>query len=85
MSHSPMRMRRSLDHFDEEWERQAIEEEQRRSRLRREAAERAKARQRQRVQKHGNLRFFGLAAAIFATAVIVTIVMFQTLALLIGA
>ncbi len=84
MSHSQMRMRRSLDHFDEEWERQAIEEEERRARLRRQAAERAKARQRQRVEKRGNLRFFGLAAAIFATAVIVTIVMFQTLALLIG-
>ena len=84
MSHSPMRMRRSLDHFDEAWEQQAREEEERKARLRRQAAERAKARQRQRVQKGGNLRFLGLAAAIFATAVIVTIVMFQTLALLIG-
>ena len=84
MSHSPMRMRRPLDHFDEEWRRQAIEDEQRKARLRREAAQRANARQRQRVQKSGNLRFLGLAAAIFATAVIVTIVMFQTLALLIG-
>ncbi len=84
MSHSPMRMRRSLDHFEEAWEQQAREEEERRARLRREAAERARARHHHRVQQRGNLRFLGLAIAIFATAVIVTIVMFQTLALLIG-
>ena len=84
MSHSPMRMRQPLDHFEEAWERQAREEEERRRRLRNEAATRAKVRQHQRVQQRGNLRFVGLAVAIFATAAIVTIVMFQTLALLIG-
>ena len=38
----------------------------------------------ERVRKHGTLRFALLALSIVATAVIVTIVMFETLALLAG-
>jgi hypothetical protein len=36
------------------------------------------------VQKHGTLRFFALVLAIVLTAVIVTVVMFETLARVAG-
>ena len=37
-----------------------------------------------RVQKHGKLRFFTLVLVIIATAVVVTVVMFETLARVAG-
>ena len=38
----------------------------------------------ERVQKHGTLRFFALVTAIILTAVVVTVVMFETLARVVG-
>ncbi len=70
--------------LEEAFKEEAVEERERRAALRRQAAERSRARRSQRVEKQGTLRFIGLAAAIFATAVVVTILMFESLALLIG-
>ena len=79
-----MRMRQSLAQFEHEFHQTAAEEIQRRERLRREAAARARARRQHRVERSGTMRFVLLVAAILATTLIVTVVMFQTLALLIG-
>ena len=79
-----MRMRQSLAQFEHEFHQSAAAEIQRRERLRREAAQRARARRQQRAERHSTLRFLLLVAAILGTTVTVTVVMFQTLALLIG-
>lgn len=78
-----MRVHQSLAEIEEAFREEAVAEERaRRAALRREAAQRSRERRSARAEKHGNLRFFGLVAAILLTSVIVTIVMFETLALL---
>jgi anti-sigma-K factor RskA len=77
-----MRMRQSLAQFEAAFREEAVEERDRRERLRREAATRSRVRRVQRTNRNGNLRFVALVVAMIATAVIVTIAMFQTLALL---
>lgn len=79
-----MRMRQSLAQFEAAFHEETVEEKARRERLRRESAQRSRARKVEKVHRSGKLRYFGLVLAILATSVIVTIVMFQTLALLIG-
>ena len=54
----------------------------RRERLRKQAAQRSRVRRVERARKQGTLRFTLLALTIVITAVVVTIVMFETLALL---
>jgi hypothetical protein len=77
-----MRMRQSLADFEAAFREESVEERDRRERLRREAAERSRTRRVQKTKQHGNMRFVALVVAMIATAVIVTIAMFQTLALL---
>ena len=79
-----MRMRQSLAQFEEAFREEAAESIVRRERLRKEAAQRSRVRRVQRVRKQGSLRFTFLALSIVVTAVIVTIVMFETLAMLAG-
>jgi anti-sigma-K factor RskA len=79
-----MRMRQSLAQFEREFREAAVESVARRERLRKVAAERSRVRRRERVKKLGKLRFALLALTIVATAVVVTIAMFETLALLVG-
>jgi hypothetical protein len=79
-----MRMRQSLAQFEAAFREEAVEERERRAHLRREAAKRSRVRRHERVEKQGSLRFVGLAVAILLTTVIVTVLMFETLALLIG-
>ncbi len=79
-----MRMRQSLAQFEAAFREEAAESVQRREHLRRQAAHRSRARRVERVQKQGTLRFVGLCLAILATTVLVTLVMFQALALLAG-
>jgi anti-sigma-K factor RskA len=76
-----MRMRQSFAQFEAAFREETVEDRQRRERLRREAIQRARTRRIQRQAKHGTLRFIGLVASIIATTAIVTIVMFQMLAL----
>ena len=79
-----MRMRQSIAEWEEAFHEERAEEVARRARLRREAAQRSRQRSVKRVERHGTLRFVGLIAAILATSVVVTLVMFETLARLIG-
>jgi len=79
-----MRMRQSLAQFEEAFREEAAESIVRRERLRKEAAQRSRVRRVQRIRKQGSLRFTFLALSIVVTAVIVTIVMFETLAMLAG-
>ncbi|CAN5799951.1 hypothetical protein BH24ACT25_BH24ACT25_05670 [soil metagenome] len=79
-----MRMQRSLAQIERDFEEEAVEERERRSRLRNEAARRSRTRRSERVEKQGTLRFAGLVAAILLTSVIVTILMFESLSLLIA-
>jgi fatty acid desaturase len=78
-----VRVKQSLTEIEEAFREEAVEEErQRRAALRREAAERSRERRSDRVEKQGNIRFVGLVAALFLTAVLVTWMMFEALALL---
>ena len=79
-----MRMRQSLAQFEEAFREEAAESVVRRESLRKHSAQRARVRRVERTRKQGNLRFFLLALSIVLTAVIVTIVMFETLAMLVG-
>jgi hypothetical protein len=79
-----MRMRQSLAQFEEAFREEAAESIVRRERLRKEAAQRSRVRRVERTRKQGSLRFMFLALSIVVTAVIVTVVMFETLAMLAG-
>ncbi len=79
-----MKMRQSLAQFEAAFREEAADSVERRERLRREAVHRSRQRRVERVHKQGTLRFIGLAVTILATAAIVTIAMFEALALLVG-
>jgi anti-sigma-K factor RskA len=79
-----MRMRQSLAQFEAAFREEATESVVRRERLRTRAAQRSRQRRVERVQKAGTLRFAVLCLAIVATAVLVTIAMFEALAALAG-
>ena len=78
------RMRQSLDQFEEAFEREQQIEEQRRLELRRRAANRSRAREIVKTEKRGRVRFSVLAVCLTATVVVVVVVMFETLAWLVG-
>ena len=59
-------------------------ERYRRQQLRRDSVQRARARRQQHVERVSRLRFAGLVIAILATTVVVTVLMFEALALIIG-
>jgi hypothetical protein len=79
-----MRMRQSLAQFEEAFREEAAESIGRRERLRKQAVQRSRTRRVERSRKQGKLRFTLLALSIILTAVVVTIVMFETLAMLAG-
>jgi hypothetical protein len=79
-----MRMRQSLAQFEEAFREEAAESIVRREKLRKQSAQRARVRRVERSRKQGKLRFTLLALSILLTAVVVTIVMFETLAMLAG-
>jgi hypothetical protein len=79
-----MRMRQSLAQFEEAFLQEAAASVKRRERLRTQAAQRSRTRRYERIQKQGTLRFVGLAVAILATSLLVTVAMFEALALLVG-
>jgi len=76
-----MRMRQSFAQFEAAFREETVEDRHRRERLRREAIQRSRMRRAERRAKHGTLRFIGLVTTILATTAVVTIVMFQMLAL----
>ena len=77
-------MRQSLAQFEAAFHEQAVEDRLRREEVKHTVTRRARVRRAERVQKHGTLRFLALVTVIVATAVIVTIVMFETLARVAG-
>jgi hypothetical protein len=77
-------MRQSLAQFEAAFLEEAQQSVVRRERVRKQAAQRSRVRGVQRRRKQGKLRFVLLALALVATAVVVTIAMFQTLAMLAG-
>jgi anti-sigma-K factor RskA len=79
-----MRMRQSLADFEAAFREEAAESVVRRERLRKHAAQRSRIRRVHRQRQQGKLRFTLLALSIVITAVVVTIVMFETLAMLAG-
>ena len=79
-----MRMRQSLAQFEAAFREEAAESVVRRERRRKQAVVRSRVRRHERVQKQGTMRFVALSLTIILTAVVVTYVMFQTLALLVG-
>jgi cell division protein FtsL len=79
-----MKMRQSLAAFEDAFREEAAESVAKREHLRRQAAQRSRMRRKQRVQKVGKVRFVMLALAILATAVGVTVAMFEALALIAG-
>jgi hypothetical protein len=79
-----MKMRQSLSEFEVAFEHEAALERQRRQQLRQRAANRSRARRIQRTEQRGNVAFGVLVAALTLTVVTVTVVMFETLAWLMG-
>ena len=78
------RMRQSLDEFERAFVEETYEDRARRNSLRRNAVMRARERNLQRVHKRGTARFVVLVLVLIATAVIVTVAMFQTLYVVMG-
>jgi membrane glycosyltransferase len=79
-----MRMRQSFSQFEQAFLEESQADRARRERLRREAAVRSRDRQLARTNKHGTLRFVLLVLMLIATAVLVTVAMFQALYLVMG-
>ena len=78
------KMRQSLDEFERAFVEETHTDRVRRESLRRKAVLRSRQRNLEKVHKRGTARFIMLVAMIIATAVVVTIVMFQTLAYVMG-
>jgi hypothetical protein len=79
-----MRMRQSFAQFEEAFLEESQADAARRERLRRQAAVRSRDRQIDRVHKRGTLRFWVLVLVLIATAVLVTVAMFQALYIVMG-
>ncbi len=78
------KMRQSLDEFERAFVEETHTDRVRRESLRRKAVLRSRQRNLEKVHKRGTARFLMLVLTIIATAVIVTIAMFQTLAYVMG-
>ena len=79
-----MKMRQSIAQLERAFIEESQADRQRREALRRLAALRSRQRQIDRVHKHSTMRFVALVLALIATAVIVTVAMFQTLYIVMG-
>jgi membrane glycosyltransferase len=79
-----LKMRQSLAQLEEEFldsmEREQVRDEQRR----RDAVQRTRIRTRERRKKRSSMRYWLLVASLIATAVGVTVAMFETLYYLLG-
>jgi hypothetical protein len=79
-----MRMQQSLAQIEEAFAEEIEEDRERREHLARRAEMRSRRRHIQRSHKHGSMRFALLVLTLIATAVVVTIAMFQTLYYVMG-
>lgn len=83
-SHDLARRHLSLDQMEEAFEHAKSLEERRRKDLRQRAANRSRARHITRTEQRGKLRFSVLVVALTMTVIVVMVVMFETLAWLVG-
>jgi membrane glycosyltransferase len=79
-----MRMRQSLAEIESAFADEIEEDRERRERLGRRAQMRTHRRHVEKTNRRGTLRFFMLVLVLIATAVVVTIAMFQTLYYVMG-
>jgi ABC-type transport system involved in cytochrome bd biosynthesis fused ATPase/permease subunit len=79
-----MKMRQSLAQLEQEFRHEAQLDRTRRESLHRKAVRRSRRRWREREHKRSSIRFWVLALSLIATAVIVTVAMFETLYYLLG-
>ncbi len=79
-----MRMRASLAQFEQAFFEEAELDRSRRERLRHTAAQRSRQRTRAREEQRGSVRFALLVFTLIATAVVVTVAMFETLYYVMG-
>jgi hypothetical protein len=78
------RMRKSLAEFEQAFVEETHVDRVRRESLRRKAIMRSRQRTLERVHKRATARFIVLVLMLIATAVIVTVAMFQTLYIVMG-
>jgi anti-sigma-K factor RskA len=74
-----MKMRQSLAQLEQEFKHETAKDRKRRESLRRHAVHRSRKRTVQREKKRSSVRFWLLVLSLVATAVIVTVAMFETL------
>ena len=79
-----MRMRQSIAQLERAFVEEIDLDRTRRENLRRTASQRSRVRRVQRRQQRGSLRFFLLVLSLIATAVLVTVAMFETLYYVMG-
>lgn len=79
-----MKMRQSLAQLEQEFLYETQRDRSRRENLRRHAVRRTRKRTHQREVKRSSVRFWLLVLSLIATAVIVTMAMFETLYRLLG-
>ena len=77
-------MRQSLAEIEEAFVEEIEEDRERRERLAQRTQQRARLRHIERTHKHGSVRFVLLVPTLIATAIAVTIAMFQTLYYVMG-
>jgi hypothetical protein len=79
-----MKMRQSLAQLEQEFRHEMQLDRSRRESLRRRAVVRSRKRTHERESKRSSVRFWVLMFSLIATAVIVTVAMFETLYYLLG-
>ncbi len=79
-----LRMRQTIDAFEVAMHEEMAEDRARREQLRRAAAKRSRARRREQERSRASLRFALLVLTLLATAVGVTVAMFEILYAVLG-
>lgn len=79
-----MRMRQSLHQLEDAFVEELFDDRERREQLQRQVVARSRRREIERTHKHGSIRFALLVLALLATALVVTVVMFETLYYVMG-
>ncbi len=79
-----MRMRQSLAQLEQAFHHETQQDRERRENLQRTAARRSRRRAHEREKARSSIRFALLVFSLIATAVIVTVAMFETLNLLLA-
>ncbi|HWK15963.1 MAG TPA: hypothetical protein VNR66_00770 [Solirubrobacteraceae bacterium] len=79
-----IKMRQSLAQIEQEFRHEMQRDRRRRDHLRRSAAQRSRKRAHEKELKRSSWRFGFLVLSLIATAVIVTVAMFETLYYLLG-